>query len=599
MSARPHPSASRWSLWLPVGLAAAFYSAFIARTAFTVDGRTYFSLFDDGMISLTYARTLAEGHGLVWQPGAPPVEGYTNFAWTLWMALLHLVPIGIEKVSLLVMLSGAVLLVVNLFLVHAIARRVFAELPAAAVLAVWLTALYYPLAYWTLRGMEVGLLATLISAAVVLALRLAGAASTPGRDLASFAAVMVVGVLTRTDAVVPLGVVALYAVATTAGAQRLKVGLAGMGALGVALAGHTAFRLAYYGEALPNTYYLKLAGTQLGERVVRGGVALTYVGALHLWAAIAVAAALFVIRRRLHPAAYLLAGVFVAQSAYSVYVGGDAWEWMGYANRYVATAAPALMLLCAAGAAAVAQAPVRRRRVAGAMVAALGLGAAVLQLRQSLLPLDLLQATAVPVAWAVGGTVAVVVVALALGRTRPPSTATLAVAVAVVVAVNAQPLAQWVRDAGVSVDDDARMARYAVALRDATEPDAQIAVVWAGAIPYFSQRPSVDLLGKSDPVVARLKPLPTETRPGHTKWDYAYSIGRLRPDVVAQVYSPRRGTLKQINAWGYTEVAHRTFVRNGSDAVDAEGLRRALAGNPHASGLASAGTAGTAGTQGP
>src|SRR4051812_42703610 len=39
--------------------AATWYLAFIVRASFTLDGRRAFGLFDDGMISLTYARNLA------------------------------------------------------------------------------------------------------------------------------------------------------------------------------------------------------------------------------------------------------------------------------------------------------------------------------------------------------------------------------------------------------------------------------------------------------------------------------------------------------------------------------------------------------------
>ena len=55
----------------------------------------------------------------------------------------------------------------------------------------------------------------------------------------------------------------------------------------------------------------------------------------------------------------------------------------------------------------------------------------------------------------------------------------------------------------------------------------------------------IDLLGKNDRHIARLLArLPAGAKPffvpGHIKWDYAYSIGTLRPDVVAQLWwSPR------------------------------------------------------------
>ena len=45
--------------------------------------RTYWFLTDDAYISFRYARNFAQGHGLVFNVGAPPVEGYTNFLWVV------------------------------------------------------------------------------------------------------------------------------------------------------------------------------------------------------------------------------------------------------------------------------------------------------------------------------------------------------------------------------------------------------------------------------------------------------------------------------------------------------------------------------------
>lgn len=64
------------------------------------------SFFDDAFISMRYAHNLVEGRGLVWNPGEA-VEGYTNFLWTLLMALSMLVaPESPElSVTLLCLLS--------------------------------------------------------------------------------------------------------------------------------------------------------------------------------------------------------------------------------------------------------------------------------------------------------------------------------------------------------------------------------------------------------------------------------------------------------------------------------------------------------------
>ena len=58
-----------------------YHSSYIAS-----DGRLYFNLFDDAMISMRYAWNFAHGNGLVWN-SAEYVEGYTNLLMTLLMAI--------------------------------------------------------------------------------------------------------------------------------------------------------------------------------------------------------------------------------------------------------------------------------------------------------------------------------------------------------------------------------------------------------------------------------------------------------------------------------------------------------------------------------
>ena len=47
---------------------------------------TRLSMVDDAYVSARYAAHLAAGHGLVYNAGLPPVEGYTDFLWVLLMA---------------------------------------------------------------------------------------------------------------------------------------------------------------------------------------------------------------------------------------------------------------------------------------------------------------------------------------------------------------------------------------------------------------------------------------------------------------------------------------------------------------------------------
>src|SRR5574340_1380319 len=94
--------------------AALFHSLFILRTSCRIRGELYFTLIDDAMVSMRYAQHLAQGHGLVWNIGEQPVEGFTNPAWMLFMAFLHLFPIPASKISLAVMIGSSIILLANI-----------------------------------------------------------------------------------------------------------------------------------------------------------------------------------------------------------------------------------------------------------------------------------------------------------------------------------------------------------------------------------------------------------------------------------------------------------------------------------------------------
>ena len=68
-----------------------------------IDGTTYFLLDDDIMISMRYAKNLAAGVGLVYNPGER-VEGFTNPLLTFFATGLHLLPAAPPTLSLGLML---------------------------------------------------------------------------------------------------------------------------------------------------------------------------------------------------------------------------------------------------------------------------------------------------------------------------------------------------------------------------------------------------------------------------------------------------------------------------------------------------------------
>src|SRR5512143_1909849 len=133
---------------------ALYGAAFIARTSFVIDGTRYFSLQDDGMVSMRYAKNLAEGHGLVWNAGGPRVQGYTNPLWVSVMAVIHRLPIAPAKTSLAVQALALACLVCTLVIV-----RRLAILTSGGDTGWWpaviMTATYLPLNNWSLQGSEV------------------------------------------------------------------------------------------------------------------------------------------------------------------------------------------------------------------------------------------------------------------------------------------------------------------------------------------------------------------------------------------------------------------------------------------------------------
>ncbi|HEX2163021.1 MAG TPA: hypothetical protein VHM02_03655, partial [Thermoanaerobaculia bacterium] len=278
------------------------------------------------MISMAYARNLVAGDGLVWASETPPVEGFTNPLWTASMTLPHVVPLAESHRSAAVQLFGLILLMATVWRIRALLCVHFAggiRSPARWLPAAVLTAFFYPLSYWSLFGMETALQALLAVVSVHLAYDVVFA----GRDrhLALFV-VFALAYLVRMDMAILIAIVggwvALHGGFRQAARRRW---LAGAALLGLAVVGYQVFRLAYFGEWLPNTYHLKLGGVPLDLRLARGSAKL-WASIRETWAVwLGVALAIATSPGRPNRA-FLPAMLLASYAAYSVWVGGDAWE---------------------------------------------------------------------------------------------------------------------------------------------------------------------------------------------------------------------------------------------------------------------------------
>ena len=265
------------------------------------------------------------------------------------MSVVHWMGAPESKTALVIMLAGVFLLIA----VAAMSARLASQLSDGTALlgATFLSvALYYPLVFWTLRGMEVALVACLLTSAVFLAIGLEQKYSR--RHLFLIAVLLCAMVVTRRDAAVLHVVVSTYVVWASRSARPTAAAIALTTSLVVALGGQVLFSLWYYGDVLPNTYYLKLQGASFAVRLTRGAGSLMAVTARHLYPLLIPATIGIWFgwrdptkRGRL----VLLASLVCAQAGYMVYVGGDAWVWMGYANRYLSLVIPVLAVLAMFG----------------------------------------------------------------------------------------------------------------------------------------------------------------------------------------------------------------------------------------------------------
>jgi len=564
-------------LWCAAG-SVAFSAWFIWRASFRLGGHRTWVLFDDAMVSMRYARNLARGDGLVWNAGGPRVEGITNPLWTLWMAVLHLLPVDVFRQSLLVMISGAFLLVGVLAVARRLAGEIAPDRPAIATIAMVLCATFYPLVYWSLAGTEVGLLALLTGVITLYGVRVARRPDEwAGRDDLGLAAASVAAVATRLDAALVVGVVVAFGVVAAGRGRRWVMSLRLGGPAAGALVVMTAARRVYYGDWLPNTWYLKAAGTPLGLRLSTGARQLVVVLVAQL-AVVAVVAlvGLWVARDWMW---WLLATVVGVQVVYSVAAGGDAWEYLLIANRYLTVVVVPGSVLAARGLLALVESP---QRLLPRWCWALGAAAALVAVGSPKPPIytrelsvhDLLADLQDHRAVYLGAAAVLAAVGWAcwhrvrLGATQ----AAVLVTAVVIVATNARALNAWRMEPAAEMKQD--FAREGWALREATTPDTTVAVWLAGADPYFSDRPGVDLLGKSDRHLAR-QPATNTTSflPGHNKIDVPWSLDTYRPDLFREpIYPIYQQELRDL---GYKPVTPRLWVlRSSLEKVDLRALRK-------------------------
>lgn len=296
-----------------------------------IDGVRWFWLDDDMMISMRYARNLAEGGGLVWTAGYEHVEGYSNFLWTMVMAGVHLFRPPTHLAALPVRAIAYVLTVAS-FALSVRLLRIFVPRGIIAPFVMLAGMLMcQDIVLWSVWGFENALLGFLL---LVFLVRL----FEKGDSFGAYFALALVP-LTRADGIYLLLANGLVAMVLSKDHRRTILWL--VLAL-LPFAGHMAFRHSYYGDWLPNTYFLKVYG--LTDKHQRGfEYAKNFTTVYGVLITISITAGLSVARRdRRGLAVAILIG---ANLAYVVMVGSD--MFMGF--RFFSHLMPVMFAFAGAG----------------------------------------------------------------------------------------------------------------------------------------------------------------------------------------------------------------------------------------------------------
>lgn len=546
---------SSFVVLLLLGFAIVFLGA-VAKESFVVGGKRYYSLADDAMISMRYAYNLADGRGLVWNAG-DRVEGYTNLGWTLIMALVHEMQLPLRFNALVIQLAN---LLINLgLLVYVFAQVRSRTSKLAALFATVIAATNVPILIWGLGGTESTFQVLLVTVAVLRFVPMPneGGLFLLGNRLALAPILCAIAFVVRPDSIVFLAV-AILAVAWLCFRRQVNPAAAMLSTLvaGLVVVAVLYFQHSYYGDWLPNTFYLKATG---GAQTLRRGIEYFFKFAfvdrqlpLLLGSVGYVAWGLSANQSR---------GIFVpvtlligAWFSYILWVGGDAFQ----SSRFFIPIIPVLGVITAL---LIHQLFLARRQLALATTQALTFK----QMRFQFVIIALILGSWLDyLIWVVADVqishwffplIPVFSVATTLLLTRILEKHLIAIVSSGRVAVgwrNHLPsVVEYIFGASLLVlliiqaqlflqvvinDQPDGSARQGVmnanALNASNLPwDITIGVFYAGVTPYFMPDYRFhDFLGKSDVHIASSPAHPGP--PGHNKWDMDYSLDIIAPDLI-------------------------------------------------------------------
>jgi hypothetical protein len=312
----------------------------IALFAWLASARVWVN--DDAFITFRYAQNVAGGHGIVWNVVEPQhVEGSTSLAWTLLNAAA--MRAGLDPLPFshgLGLLAGAL----TLLLLFVGARRGLRLAPLPALVAPALLCAERQWVLWSVSGMEMTTATLLLAGASMRMLR-EQSATPHWKDGWGSGSLFAMATLLRPES--PLLHAAAAAGIVLVGGRRAWRPVATSTLLhAFALLLLTGWRLLYFGQPLPNTFYAKVGALKL-ERGVEFLAAFVTQGHILLQLGVILVTIVVTWKRARLPLAAFGMQVIVWLTWVGA-LGGGRWEF-----RLLVPILPALALLTAVGVALV------------------------------------------------------------------------------------------------------------------------------------------------------------------------------------------------------------------------------------------------------
>ena len=538
---------------------------FIFTSSVVSDGARIYTLSDDIMISMSYAKTFINSGELIWYDGSPRVQGFTNFLYTIFLSIIHIFKFDLPINSLIVSLVNVFFILIISLKVTSLALIFSDGNKKISHFLGGLTSFQYPLIFWSLRGYEVGVISLLLILIVEQIVKFDPSfRKSDHSKILKIYLLLSIGILIRIDFIVILfGISSYFLIFKISNlSDFFRFSLYNF-FVGLTIFFLLLFQYFYYGDFLPNTYYLKTGGFALIEKIPRGVLSSFKVLPLLVFL-------LYLCINKFYEK-HTLRLIFPIFSVsffivlYNIYIGGDAWELYGFANRFIT---PIIPLVLASIPIFIPPETLSKSKLVNLLLfLMLSSSIFLIQLNvNQLLGFESLDFKIQEHEIFYFLTLAFFIIFLRIRNTHH-----YVLAILFTLFLSSSHFQYMFEEEVQITSTDYLNFVVGNKINYISEPEATVGIFWAGNLSYYIDRPTIDFLGKSDRFIAKGPPVREKVQsrynfsdffPGHNKWNFEYSIGELKPDIIIRA-SEDAEFLRQIQSNNYEKYCLKVLSKAG------------------------------------